>query len=135
VYWIPPEEAYAWSGILVASGSAMDPAWENWRELMSQYQQATNSSGLTRISFWLVVGLPGDSFSDKLEFHEEVPMLMPISGSGKFLGIAQSKAELDKMVTSDKDNVHLTYKVKLQGQKAWRDLLEFLATHDMLEKE
>jgi len=82
-----------------------------------------------------VISLPGDHYSEQLEWHSELPMLIPTSGSGKLMGLAQNKDALDEMITGDKDNVHLTYKVKIQGQQAWRELLEFLAERGMIEKE
>lgn len=102
---------------------------------MRDYAEATSADGLPKVHFWLVVALPGANYANKLDWHHEIPMLMPVSGTGKFLGIAPTKSYLDKMVLADKDNVHLTFKVKIQGQTAWRDLIEFLAKHDMLENE
>ena len=136
VFWIPPEAAAALAasqGYTTTSGT--DAAWNDWQSLMKQYQDATNSGGLPRTSFWLVIGLPADDYSERIEMHDEIPMLMPVSGSGVLVGLAKEKTELDKMLMEDEKHVHLTYKVKIQGQKAWRDLIEFLAKHDMLEKE
>jgi len=151
VFFIPHEIAAAWAAsqnrvrTTVTSGTAVpppppvhdptDPAWGAWQATMRDYSNAANSDGLTHLNFWLVVSLPADSFSEKLEWHSEIPMLVPVSGTGKLLGLAQGKDDLDAMLHEDRANVHLTYKVKIQGQNAWRDLLEFLAEHNMLEKE
>ena len=147
--WDPPEviEAFQAQGLnTTTSGTqgsgTLDPIWNIWQGLMKDYAESSNSSGLPRLNFWLVVSLPGESFSDKLVWHEDIPMLVPSSGTGTLLGLAQTRSELDKMMEEDAQgvggktgNVHLTYKVKIQGQKAWRDLLNFLAEHDMLEHE
>lgn len=115
-----------------ASG-IMDSDWAAWQEATVGY--GDYFAGQTKVNFWMVVALPGGSFSEQLEEHESLPMLVPTSGCGEFLGTARTKVELDKMLVEDKKNVHLTYKVKIQGQQDWRDLLEFLGNHDMLEKE
>jgi len=142
MFWFTPAmlEAAA-AGQVTASGS-VDPAFLAWTAQMRDYQGATNSGGLPKLNFWLVISLPGDNFSEKLEWHEELPMLMPASGTGALLGLAQTKAELDEMMFEDAKtkegktgNIHLTYKVKIQGSKAWRDLIDFMAKHDMIEKE
>ncbi len=119
---------------VVASGT-QDAAWKAWQYMAQQYQKATNSAGARKVNFWMVISLPGDSYSETLGWHDDLPMLMPASGTGTFLGLARTKAELDKMILNDQENVHLTYKVKIQGRQSWRDLVEFLATHDMLEPE
>ena len=126
----------------VQSSGGMDAVWNAWQGMMKMYSEDSNAGGLSKLSFWLVISLPGDSYSEKLEWHDKIPMLVPSSGTGSLLGLARTKAELDEMMFEDskaKDgrpgNVHLTYKVGVQGQKAWRDLLNFLAEHDMLEKE
>ncbi len=147
--WYPPDiiAAIQEQGLsALASGTQsrgiLDPAWAVWQGLMKGYAGSYNSADLSKLNFWLIISLPGDSFSDKLAWHEEIPMLVPSSGTGSLLGLAQTKSELDRMLEEDSKgtggkpgNVHLTYKVKVQGQQAWRDLLEFLAEHDMLEKE
>ncbi len=152
--WYPPEmiEAFQAQGLdTTASGTqgswiqgsgSLDPTWNIWQGLMKDYAESNNSAGLPKLNFWLVISLPGESFSDTLVWHEEIPMLVPSSGTGALLGLAQTRSELDKMMQEDAQgtggktgNVHLTYKVKIQGQKAWRDLLDFLAEHDMLEHE
>jgi hypothetical protein len=104
---------------------------------MDEYNRVHHDhfAGSPKNNFWVVVALPGDEFSECLEWHETIPMLIPASGTGKMIGIAQNRGELDKMVTEDGENVHLTYKVKLQGPIAWRKFLELMAEHNMLEKE
>jgi hypothetical protein len=150
--WFPPEMIAALQGQAyrsapttasgIQSSGNSDPAWAAWQSLMKEYSGDTNSGGLPKLNFWLVISLPGESYSEKLDWHDKVPMLMPASGTGILLGLAQTKEELEEMMFEDakgKDgkpgNVHLTYKVKVQGQNAWRDLLDFLAEHDMLEQD
>lgn len=136
--WFSPELIYAMqtqNPLATVTSGTSDPIWETWQQFSQQYQRTTNAAGMSRLDFWLVIALPKSNYSEKIEWHESLPMLMPTSGTGRLLGIAKSRSELDKMLTNDTDNVHLTYKVKIQGQQAWRNLFEFLATHDMLEKE
>ena len=148
-YYLPPELA----AMIAAnygdppvsrnqSNQVEDPAWEDWQEIIKEYRGETNSGVLPKLNFWLVISLPGGDYSDKIEWHEKTPMLVPSPGTGTLLGIAKSRAELDEMLCEDSEskngkpgNVHLVYKVKIQGKKAWRDLIEFLADHDCLEKE
>jgi hypothetical protein len=143
MFWnIPPEAAAAYAaamshGQVAASGTTevQDQAYRQWQGMMREYSEATFSDGLPKVHFWLVVGLPGANYANHLDWHHDIPMLMPASGTGKFLGVAPTKADVDKMIEDDPANVHLTFKVKIQGQTAWRDLIEFLARHDMLENE
>ncbi len=136
--WFSPELIYAMqamSGQSSTVSGTQDSAYQAWQAASHEYQKKTNSAGLVKLNFWLVIALPAASYSEKIEWHSRLPMLMPTSGTGKLLGLAQTKAELDEMLHEDRENVHLTYKVKVQGQNAWRDLLEFLAEHDMLEND
>jgi len=84
-------------------------------------------------NFWIVVSFPKENYSEQLEWHEEVPMLVPASGTGNLKGIAKNRDDLNVMVT-DEDHIHLTYKIKVRGRNLV-ELLEFLAKHDMVEKE
>lgn len=113
-----------------------DEAYNDWVQAMSHYARGTNSCGLTAVGFWIVIRLDAKGFSDALEMHEKIPMMMPRKGAGTLAGIARTAEELDLITKRDpKKYVYLTYKIKLQGQNAWRDLLEFLGEHDMLEEQ
>ena len=113
-----------------------DEAYQMWAEAMSNYASSTGSGGLDSVEFWLVVRLKAKDFSETLEVHKKLPMLIPKIGTGSLVGIARTSEELDTMVQKQTDKyVYLTYKIKLQGQHAWRTLLEFLGEHDMLEKQ
>lgn len=140
--WFTPEIAAAYaasqgqnSAVSGTTSEVQDQSFQQWQGMMKDYAEASSANGLPKVHFWVVIALPGGDYANKLGWHHEIPMLMPISGTGKFLGVAPTKSALDDMVEADKDNVHLTFKVKIQGQTAWRELLEFLATHDMLENE
>jgi hypothetical protein len=136
--WFTPEMAAAYSasqGVVSGTADTTDPNWRLWQQTMREYTEAASAEGFPKSHFWIVIALPGGNYANHLDWHHEIPMLMPASGTGKFLGIALTKPDLDQMVEKDKDNVHLTFKVKIQGQSAWRELLEFLARHDMLENE
>jgi hypothetical protein len=144
--WFSSDITTALQAQATASGTlqgSVDSVWLAWQNMMQQHQKPSSSvNSFPKLNFWLVVSLPGDDYSEKLEWHHEIPMLIPASGTGRLLGLARTKPELDAMLLEDSQskrgktgNIHLTYKVKIQGQESWRSLLEFLATHDMLEKE
>ncbi len=136
-----PDSLYAGLTVATASGTAMvegrdDEAYRMWVETMSNYAAATNSQGLPTIGFWLIVRLEKEGFSEKIEFHEKLPMMMPIPGTGALIGIARDRDELDKILGREPEKyVYLTYRIKLQGQNAWRTLLEFMGEHDMLDED
>ncbi len=122
------------------SGTAViesdDEAYRHWAESMAGYASSTNSGGMPSIGFWLVVRLDADNFSETLEMHQKLPMMIPADGTGVLIGIARDQNELDKIVEAETGKyVYLTYKIKLQGQHAWRTLLEFMGEHNMLEKQ
>lgn len=140
MYWIPPEAVSAWlalhGGVETISGSGeINPTALQWQQRMVEYSEGYASSASVPVNFWLVLSLPGASYSDKLEWHSEAPMLMPVSGEGQLLGLAQTRESLQDMIEKDPANVHLTFKVRIQGQRAWRELIEFLGTHGMIENE
>ncbi len=136
-----PNGLYAGLTVATASGTAIveghdDEAYMAWATAMSHYAVTNNSKGLPTIGFWLVVRLDKEDFSEKIEFHEKIPMMMPIAGTGMLIGIARDRNELDKILDREPDKyVYLTYRVKLQGQNAWRTLLEFMGEHDMLDDD
>jgi len=121
--------------------------YAQWNEAMQTHAAATESGTLPQTSFWIVISLPKKDFSKRIEEHPTLPIMIPASGMGDLVGIATSKAELDKMTTpsgpgpkegerwkSDKrrDKIFLAYKIRLQGRQTWRDLIEFCGERDML---
>jgi hypothetical protein len=127
------------SHVVPVSGTARtlsptDEEWAAWLKAMKEYADKTGASGLEKLNFWIIIKLP-KKFGDKLEWHEEVPMIMPAPGVGELLGIAKDKNELQNILEDNSDCAHLVYKVKIQGQAAWRSLVEFMAKNNMLEHE
>ncbi len=113
-----------------------DEAYRLWAEAMSQYGDETNAPGLKILNLWLVVRVDKEGFGDHIEMHEKLPMMIPKEGSGVLVGLARDHDELDAMLEQDTDKfVYLVYKIKIQGQKAWRDLLEFMGEHNMLDRD
>ncbi len=126
--------AGAVSGTIVLDSD--DEAYSVWAQAMATYSTNTNSRGLPSISFWLIVRLDAENFSESLEMHPALPMMVPKDGAGALIGIARTEEELHAVIEEDTDKyVYLTYKVRLQGQHAWRALLEFMGEHDMLDKD
>jgi len=126
--------AAAVSGTIVMSED--DEAYRAWAQAMATYSTSTNAPGLPAINFWLIVRLDANDFSETLEMHKSLPMMIPRDGSGALIGIARTQDELDVVVGQETDKyVYLTYKIKLQGQHAWRALLDFMGEHDMLDKD
>jgi len=126
--------AGAVSGTIVIDSD--DEAYSVWAQAMATYSTNTNSRGLPSISFWLIVRLDAENFSENLEMHPALPMMVPKDGAGALIGVARTEEELHDVIKEDTDKyVYLTYKVRLQGQHAWRSLLEFMGEHDMLDKD
>ncbi len=118
-----------------------NPAYRQWQDAMKQYAKNAGVDGLGASRFWVLLRLPADKFSEKVEFHETIPMWIPKEDEGEFAGLAMNSTEIDKVIESTLDEetgnnkyVYLVYAVKIQGAKSWRDLLEFLGEHAMLEK-
>ena len=127
--------AQAASGTTTSGQSTGDAAWRDWQAVLREYAggdgPVVTTSG--QADFWIVVSFPKENYSEQFEWHEDIPMLVPTSGSGNLKGIARTKEELDEMVTSE-ENIHLTYKVKITGQDLV-ELLEFLARRDLIERQ
>lgn len=119
---------------LTISGTNANDLYQSWVESAHDYACSTGAAGMPARHFYIAVQLPRDKFSEKMEWHEELPMLIPGPGT-KVLGIFGSKAEVDEAMADDDMHVHLVYKCKIQGHDALVKLLEFMATHNMLEKE
>lgn len=125
------------------SGTPEDETYRLWSDAMKQYANATNSSGLPATRFWVVLRVPKTGFSDKIEMHESIPMLLPKNGCGELVGVAREKPELDAMIEprdelpddSRRNYIYLTYRVRLQGQESWRAFLEFAGKHNMLDPD
>lgn len=113
-----------------------DEVYRLWTETMFRYAEESNSSGLAALNFWLVIRLNKKDFGDHIEMHETLPMMIPKEGSGKLVGLARDRDELEALTDQDTEEfVYLTYKIKIQGQQAWRDLLEFMGKHNMLDRD
>lgn len=127
-----------------ASGTAIDDdAYRTW--IRDTYRRGQESGYVPQdeqvaplgvVGFWLVVRLLKENFSESIEPHEKLPMMVPVEGSGCLIGIAKSQDELDMICGFDPQKyVHLTYKVTLRGREDCRALLEFLGEHGMIEKD
>ncbi len=126
--------AAAASGTIVLDSD--DEAYQVWAQAMATYSTETNAKGLPSINFWLIVRVDAEGFSETVEMHPDLPMMMPRDGAGALIGIARTEEELHAVIEKDTDKyVYLTYKIKLQGQHAWRTLLEFMGEHNMLDKD
>ncbi len=95
------------------------------------------------INLWLVVELPSNDFSKKIEYNEELDLLL--ASEGKFVGFARTREELIQMTTSSLDpesadevsasHVYLTYRAEFRGTKDLQKLLEFLLAEGMLKPQ
>lgn len=123
------------SGTTTSGQSPDDTVWRDWQAVLQKYTTVDDPVVTTagQADFWLIVSFPKKNYSEQFEWHEEIPMLVPVSGAGTLKGIARNKAELDEIVTSE-ENIHLTYKVKVTGEDLI-ELLEFLAKRDMIERQ
>ena len=120
----------------VAVSGTTDEIAYSYQQAMQQYAAITGSQGATSTGFWFVVKLPKKNFSETLEMHPELPMMVPKEGTGELVGVARDSRELDKLLEKTSEEfVHLTYKVKIQGKHAFRTLIEFLAEHNMIDQD
>lgn len=113
-----------------------DEPYLDWLREMKRYAEDTNSVGARPVFFWLIFRLPKENFADQIEMHEYIPMMMPKPGCGYLLAIASSKEETEEIISEDIEQwVYLTYKCRVQGQHAWRSLLDFMGKHNMLDRD
>lgn len=146
----PPDMDALYAAGVVIPGTAQDDLYRQWMDAMHTYAASHHSYSLPpAYHFWVVLRIPTANYSEKIVDHPTIPMMVPASGHGEFVGFAHSKAELDELTTPAVDPktgaireedrrgkyVYLTYKAKIQGEHAWRAFIDFLGTHDMLEKE
>ncbi len=104
------------------------------------------------VNLWLVVKLPADDFSKKIEYNEEMDLLL--APEGEFVGFAHTREELTVMTTAKlgetevqgepeeaptievlADYVYLTYKAEFRGTEDLQKLLEFLLAEGMLKPQ
>ena len=147
MFYLPNAEALHQMGV-VTSGTEQDQIYQQWLGTMREYSSSLHRAEAT-YDFWLVVRMAGNDYSEHLEDHPTLPMMMPASGTGELVGFAKNKEELDQMVTPEidpklgeikagdrrGDYVYLTYKIKLRGEDAWRGLLDYFGQNGMLEKD
>lgn len=147
MFYFPNAEVLYATGV-VTSGTEQDEVYQQWLGTMREYSSSLNTYEPV-YEFWMVVRMLGKTYSENLVDHPTLPMMMPASGTGSFIGFAKTKDELDEMITPEidpktglakKDDrrgeyVYLTYKVKMRGEEAWRGLLDYLGQNGMLEKD
>ncbi len=109
------------------------------------------------VTLWFVVEIGKKNFSEKIDYNEELGLLL--ASDGRFIGVARSLTELEEMTTAksrevevvDKpkdgeskstvhietvtDNVYLTYKAEVRGTEGLEKLLAFLLAEEMLKPQ
>ena len=120
---------------IIIPGTSDTDLWDEWQAELKGHTKKKKLAYQHKVLFWIAVSLPAKKFSENIRRHKEIPMLIPASGKGTLLGVANDKQELDSLVEKDSENVHLVYKVAVRGPEVLHNLLEFLARNDMLEKE
>lgn len=124
------------SGIYPSSSPIDDEPYLNWVREMKQYAEDTNAAGAKPVFFWMVFKLPKENFADQIEMHESIPMMIPKTGCGYLLAIVGSRDEAEELISEEIEQyVYLTYKCRMQGQHAWRALLDFMGKHNMLDRD
>jgi len=131
------------SGLTSQSEGPDNELYHNWLDAIAKYRSKLGGSNQPTSRFWLVIRVQQENYSEKIEYHGDFPMLVPVEGEGELWGIASSSEELNRMITPDpelpydkrKGHVYLVYKIRVEGSKDWRALLNFLAKHGMLERE
>lgn len=148
VFTPDPDILYATS--VVDPGSEQDNLYQQWMRAIHDYSNTHQSNQLPpAYFFWVVLRVPAKNYSELIEDHETIPMMVPKEGCGELVGFARDKAELDAMTTpaldakagkvregDNKGNyVYLTYRVRVQGEQHWRELVEYFANKGMIERE
>lgn len=148
--YFPPDMQVLYDAGVVASGTDSDALYRQWVENMREYSQQIDAPGSSTYHFWVVIRMVAKNYSERLTYHETLPMMIPASGTGELVGFAKTKEELDDLITPQpnkktgefgeadrrkREYVYLTYKARIRGEEAWRKFLDFLGTHDMLEKD
>ena len=104
------------------------------------------------VDLWMIVEVPKEKFSDKIEYDARLDLLL--APEGKFAGFAKTRAEADGMTTSKLkevevrgtpedgvrkevvgDSVYLTYKAQIKGTSDLKKLLEFFLSEGMLKPQ
>ena len=136
-----PADAYQYiqmmtgMGIPLPSGTVDMAEYEEWMHTQKEYSTRTGSAGLAATNFYLVLAFPQGDFADKIDMHPDLPMMVPASGTTPpILGVFSDERAATVAMDKDDKNVHLMYKLKLRGNTGIREFLEFMATHDMMDK-
>lgn len=129
------------TGVLQA-GTEQDAAYREWLELMRAQEEVENQRDpySSAFHFWIIVRVDKDKYSERIEFHPELPMLVPKPKEGDIFGIARTLDEVSQIITPDPkkerdyrgDYVYLIYKARIRN---FLSFLEFLAKNGMLERE
>lgn len=128
---IDPGDAPATSG----TTGGVDNMYAAWQAHMREYAAKTCAAGTPSTYFYIALGLPQDNYADKIDYHPDLPMMVPVSGTPvKVLGVFPDKKAADVAMEEDREHVHLLYKLKLQGCIPIYKFLEFMAEHNMMEK-
>lgn len=128
------------------SSDQENTVYTQWVDKMKDYMSKSNSQGQSSTTFWLVLELPKKDFSENIMDHPSLPLQIPVSGTGVLTGVARTMAEVEEMtipsgpdpktgkIKSDSrhEHIYMTYKIKLQGERQWREFIEFCGEHGML---
>ena len=85
-------------------------------------------------AFWVVVQLPKERFSERLEWDDKLSTLIPLPGNG-ILGFYNKKADYEKAIDKDPQSVHLVFKCRIPGSGVFLRLLKFMLKEGIIEKE
>lgn len=131
-YGANPLSFWDQSHMPVASGE--EDAYTAWYESHQDYIRSFSNYGQTSTSFYLVLKFPKHEFSEQLEMHERIPMMVPASGvHAKFLGVYNNKLRADAAMAEDTAHVHLVYNLKIKSGEDLQKFLELMADNHMIE--
>ena len=116
---------------------------QNWMTALESQSRNVTSSNQSSVDMWYVVQMPGGDYADNLYEHPEIPMMVP--KKGRFIGIARTKDEMEKMTNDWDENqpntsgkprhVYLVYKIQIRGVKQMLETLEFFHSRGMLQRQ
>ncbi|MCI0527035.1 MAG: hypothetical protein L0Y56_06265 [Nitrospira sp.] len=114
--------------------------YSGWAEAFAYWAQVSASGSPLHspyqapLTFWFVVQVPKEGYSENIKVHETLPMW--VAQSGKVIGVCKTWDEIDRLIEPrSSEFVYLTYRVKIPSLAALTDLLVVLHEKKLLEEE
>ena len=136
-----PENIYQYlhvmSGMGMPISGSQDTEENMWSEYVNPYnqQRANSTSSLSSTNFYLVLAFPQGDFADRIDVHPKHEMLVPTSSNvAPILGVFRDDKIATQKMDADVENVHLMYKLRINGGEDLQKFLDFMAENNMMDK-